>query len=109
MKLKISLAALVLGAVISPPVYAVIDGDSNPRYAGGTCLYHGYVLEISCDLWKKTAPHCQVDQTRTQNGKKVPYPQYLPGPDVVLQPPKLLYCIDPPEKKQDEKKPFLCC
>ena len=111
MKPKTSLAAIVLGVSLSAPAQALIDdSDLNVDYAHGSCLYHGYVLEISCDLSKpEHTDRCQIGHIYTPKGKEVTYPESLPTPKVVLQPPKILYCIDPPEKKKDDKKPFLCC
>ena len=111
MKLNTPLAALVLGTILSSPAQAIID-DSGlvADYAHGSCFFHNYVLEISCDLSKpRNTDRCIIDKAMTPQGKPVDYPEYLPRPNVVIRPPTILYCIDPPEKKKSEKKPFLCC
>ena len=109
---RLSLAALVSSLSLVEPAHASLTEDDlmHPRYAAGRCEYHGYILDISCDLSKPAPPRCQIDQAYTLQGKKTSFSYgTLPNPDVVIQPPTILYCKDPPEKKKEEKKPFLCC
>ena len=111
---RLSLVALVgsLSLSLVEPAHALLTegGLIAPQYAAGKCEYHGYILDISCDLSKPEPPRCQIDQAYTLQGKKTTYLyDIFPNPDVVIQPPEILYCKDPPEKKKEEQKPFLCC
>lgn len=106
---RLSLVALV-GFLYASPAEASLDVDDglSIRYARGSCNYHEYVLEISCDLENQKGKQCHIAKTYFQ-GKEIVYPSNLPFPDVAFRPPTILYCIDPPEKKKEEKKSFLCC
>ncbi len=106
---RLSLVALV-GVLLAQPAEALLTEDDliHPRYASGRCEYQGYVIELSCDRERKEVGKCVLKNAYLL-GKKVPFPDYLPMSNVGVQYPKILYCIDPPEKKPEEKKPFLCC
>lgn len=91
---KLSLVALV-GALLAQPANALLTEDNlvHPRYAAGTCEYHGYRLEISCDLSLPAPPRCQINAAYNLQGKKVSFSfDTLPKPEVVIQPPIILYC-----------------
>lgn len=109
---RISLVALV-GVMLAQPAEAFLTEDDlmapkYAQYAVGKCEYKGYVLEFECDRERKSVDKCVLKNTYL-HGNKVPNPNSFPMPNVVVRYPEILYCIDPPEKKKEEKKPFLCC